>query len=65
MRKANRIQLSTTISKRLAEVRMNEHERQRAAYALRDAEAIVNAVFWAREKIASFGALLLRPGLKH
>jgi hypothetical protein len=53
------------MDKRLAGLRMSEHERQRAAYALRDAEAIVDAIVWVKEKIASFGALLLRPGLKH
>jgi len=65
MRKANRDTLDGMIRKRLAEARMSDHDRERAAHALRDAEAIVDTLVWVKEKAASFGALLLNPGLKH
>lgn len=65
MRKANRKNVNDAIYKRLAEVQMSERERERAAYAIRDAEAIVDAVVWVKDRIASLGAMLLIPGFKH
>ena len=56
---------NSTIRKRLAEVRLSERDRQLAAYALRDAEAIVHAVIWVKERIASLGAALPKLGFKH
>jgi hypothetical protein len=64
MRKANR-NTDQLINKRLAEVRISERARERASIALRDAEGIVNAIIWIREKLASLGSLLLKPGFKH
>ena len=65
MRKANRKTVNDAIYKWLAEGRISEHDQQRARYALRDAEAIVDAVIWVMERIASLGAMLLKPGFKH
>ena len=65
MRKANRKKVNDAIYKRLAEVQMSERERERVAYAIRDAEAIVDAVVWVKERIASLGALLPKPSFKH
>ncbi len=65
MRKANRKTVNDAIYQWLAEGRISEHDRQRAEYALRDAEAIVDAVIWVKERIASLGAMLLKPGFKH
>lgn len=65
MRKANRMRVNDAIYKRLAEVRMSERDRERATYAIQDAEAIVDAVVWVKERIASLGAILLKPGFKH
>ena len=60
MRKANQVE------KRLADVPMNEHERQRAIYALREAEAMIDAVVWIKDRIAALGATFLKkPVLKH
>ena len=50
-----------TIRRQLAEIQLSERDRQRAMYALRDAEAIFNAVNWARDGIGSLGTLLLKP----
>ena len=65
MRKANRKRVNDAIYKRLAEVRMSERDRERAASAIRHAEVIVDAAFWVKERIASLGAVLLKPGFKH
>lgn len=65
MSKANRKTASAAIYEQLADVRISDLERQRAGYALRDAEAIVDAVIRVKGEMASLGALLLRPGFKH
>ena len=65
MGKANRKTVHSAIYQQLAEVHISEHDLQRARYALRDAEAIVDAVFWVKERIASLGTMLLKPGFKH
>jgi len=44
---------------------LSERERRRAKHALRDAEAIADAVIWVKERVASLGAMLLKPGFKH
>jgi len=62
MRKAN---LSSIALNKLASARIPAHERERAEQALRDAEVIVDGILWVGEKIASLGALVLRPGFKH
>ena len=53
------------ICKALQQVRMSERDRQRARYALRDAETIVHALFWAKETVASLGARLPKLGFRH
>ena len=65
MRKANRKRVNDAIYKRLAEVPMSDRDRERAISAIRHAESIVDAVVWVRERIASLGATLLKPGFKH
>ena len=50
-----------TIRRQLAEIQLSERDRQRAMYALRDAEAIFSALNWARDRIGSLGTLLLKP----
>jgi hypothetical protein len=64
MRKANR-KTNDLVYKRIGEVRLSEHERERVKYAMREAEAIVNAIFWVKDKVSSIGALVLKPGFKH
>jgi hypothetical protein len=65
MRKANRKKVNDAIYARLADVRINDHERERAAHAIQDAEAIVDAIIWIKDRIASVGAMVLKPGFKH
>ena len=65
MRKANVTGSNRLLEKRLAESHMSEHDRNRALNAMRDAEAIADAIVWAKDKIASIGALFLKPGFKN
>jgi hypothetical protein len=53
------------ICRQLSEIRLSAHDRQSAAHALRQAEAIADAVIWVKEGIASLGAMLPRLGFKH
>jgi len=65
MRKANRKVSDALIEQKLAEARMSERDRIHALQQLREAAAIVEAIMWARERIASLGTLFLKPGLKN
>lgn len=65
MRKANCKAANSAIYKRLAEMQLSERDRQLATYALRDAEAMVHAVIWVKERISAFGARLPKLGFKH
>ena len=53
------------IYRQLSEIRLSAHDRESAARALRQAEAIADAVIWVKEGIASLGAMLPRLGFKH
>ena len=64
MRKAN-VNVNGLLEKRLAETYMSEHDRNHALNLLRDAEAIAEAIVWAKERIASVRALFLKPGFKN
>jgi hypothetical protein len=44
---------------------MSEHDRDRALNVMREAEAIADAIVWAKDKITSIGALFLKPGFKN
>jgi hypothetical protein len=63
MRKAN--SRNCAVCQRLAEIQLSDLDRQRAACALRDAEALADAVIWVKDRIASLGARRPRLGLKH
>jgi hypothetical protein len=65
MRKANVTVSNRLLETRLTEAHMNEHDRLRALNALRDADAIADAILWAKEKIASIGTVFLRPGFRN
>jgi hypothetical protein len=64
MRKAN-VTVSGMLEKRLAEIKMSAHDREHALNRMRDAEAIADAIVWAREKIGSIRNLFLKPGFKN
>ena len=64
MRKANR-KTNNLIYQRIGEVRLSERDREKARNAVREAETIVNAILWIKEKLGSIGAFLLKPGYRH
>ena len=53
------------IYRRIQEVQMSEVERHTALRALHSAEAMVDLLLWAKEKLAAVGAYFLKPSLKH
>ena len=65
MRKSNEKRLDSGIYARLRQVQMSAADRQHAADSLHQAEAMVDAILWVREKIASVGHVFLKPSLKH
>ena len=65
MSKTNCNSMNCTIYRRLAEFQQSAADRQSAMYAMRDAEAIADAVIWVKDRIASVGASLPRLGFKH
>ena len=65
MRKSQCRTVNGIVYQRLAEIWLSERERRRAKHALRDAEATADAVIWVKERVASLGVMLLKPGFKH
>ena len=53
------------LERRLAETHLSEHERSRALNMMREAEAIADAIVWAKNRVASLGSLFLKPGFKN
>ena len=64
MRTAN-CNTCSVICRRLSEMQLGEYDRRVAVHAMRDAEAIADAVIWVKDRIASLGAILPKPGFKH
>ena len=44
---------------------MSEAERRAALVAIRNAEAVVDAVVWVKQRISALGDFFLKPSLKH
>ena len=65
MSKTSCKEVNRIVFRRLAEIQMSAFDLQGAAHAMRDAEAIADAVIWVKERVASLGALILKPGFKH
>jgi len=65
MRKANERVFDSGIYARLEGIRMSAPDRQRAIDNLRQAERLVGAFRWAKEKVAACGSYFLKPVLKH
>jgi len=64
MRKA-KCNTARLIEQRLAETQMSARDRDRALEIMRDADAFADAVVWVKEKFASLGELVLKPGFKN
>jgi len=65
MRKVNQTTVRSDIYALLGQARMNDADRQAAISALGHAEAIVDAMFWVKDRVAALGNYLLKPSLKH
>jgi hypothetical protein len=65
MSKVNQTSAGSDIYRRIQETQMSEIERETALRAVRNAEAMVDLLFWVKEKLTSVGAYFLKPSLKH
>jgi hypothetical protein len=65
MSKVKQTNIGSGIYRRIREAQMSEIERDAALRALRNAEAMVDLLFWVREKLSAVGAFFLKPSLKH
>jgi hypothetical protein len=60
------VKFGSVIYDRLNALHMSESERQTAISAMRDADAIVDGVFWLGRKIEQLGTFLfMKPSIKH
>ena len=64
MRKANERVLDSGIYARLRNVQMSEADRKDAVSALLTAELLVDAILWAKQKVADVGHAFLKPSLR-
>ena len=58
-------EMNCIVYRQLAEIQLSEYDRRLAVYSMRDAEAIADAVIWAKDRIASLGAVLPKLGFRH
>ncbi|MGH8642555.1 MAG: hypothetical protein ACRET6_12650 [Burkholderiales bacterium] len=65
MSKVKQTNIGSGIYRRIQEVQMSEIERHTALRAMRHAEAMVDLLFWVKEKAITVGAYFLKPSLKH
>lgn len=60
------IKFGSIIHDRISTVRMSDTERQTAINAMRDADALVDAILWVTRKIEQAAAFLfMKPSIKH
>jgi hypothetical protein len=60
------VKIGSTVYDRINMVRMSDAERLTAVHAMKNADAIVDSVLWAIQKIEQIGAaLFLKPSIKH
>lgn len=66
MNKEFEVKFGSVIFDKINTVRMSDQERLVAVNAMRDADAIVEAIVWFSNKIEQLGSFLfLKPGVKH
>jgi hypothetical protein len=53
------------IYRRIQDAQLSDIERQTALRAVRNAEAMVDLLFWVKDKLTAVGAYFLKPSLKH
>jgi hypothetical protein len=60
------VKFDSAVYRRIREMRISEHERQRLLATMRDAELAVDGMLWVAAKIQRLGEwLFLKPSLKH
>ena len=65
MRKYNERGTDSGIYARLRDLPMSAIDRQHAIASLRQAEQLVDAVLWAKARVAAIGNFFLKPALRH
>lgn len=65
MRKVNQMAGGSDIYALIQKARMSDRDRQVAIDTLRVAEALADALFWVKEKVAAVGTYFLKPSMKH
>lgn len=65
MSKSNGNITNSGIYARIWAVRMSHAERERAIEALQQAELVVDAILWVKEKFTALGHAFLKPSFKH
>ena len=65
MRESNERSVNTGIYARIRELPIAASDREDAIQALRQAEHFAEVMLAIKEKIASIGAVFLKPSLKH
>lgn len=66
MNRKPQVKFGSVIYDRINTVQMSTTERQAAINAMRDADALVDALIWITRKVEQLGAFLfLKPGVKH
>lgn len=66
MNSKSEVKFGSVIFDKINTVRMTESERQAAIHAMRDADAIVDAILWVSHKVEQLGAFLfMKPSIKH
>lgn len=66
MNNKSQVKFGSVIYDKLNTLQISAIERQAAINAMRDADAIVDALVWVTRKVEQLGvALFLRPGIKH
>jgi hypothetical protein len=65
MRKPNQMAFGSEVYALVHQSRMSESERHAALSAMRNAEAIVDAIVWVKGRISALGNYFLKPSLKN
>jgi hypothetical protein len=65
MSKVKQTNTGSEFYKRIREIQMSEADRQAALNAMRHAEAMADALIWAKSKLTSISTFFLKPSLKH
>ena len=65
MRESNERFVNTGIYARIRELPITAADREQAIQALRQAELVADVFMAIKEKLASLGAVFLKPSLKH